>query len=169
MLDEVGVNQYLAFLHARPRSAKSSNRLRQLLNIAHSAVGALPVPWSSSRSRWARRRLTSGNEAGPKSHTGLPRAASQTTTRPRPRYRPGRDTRSAARNFENSAHPAVRVARGWNTLLSVHSRSKITESLRATPTRALAAEARLASLRPQSFRSEVAFDRVNSPPAASTR
>src|SRR5271169_1126339 len=91
MLDEVGVNQYLAFLHARPRSAKSSNRLRQLLNIAHSAVGALPVPWSSSRSRWARRRLTSGNEAGPKSHTGLPRAASQTTTRPRPRHRPGRD------------------------------------------------------------------------------
>jgi len=60
-------------------------------------------------------------------------------------------------------------ARGWNTLLSVHSLSRITESLRATPTRALAAEARLASLRPQSFRSEVAFDRVNSTPAASTR
>jgi mono/diheme cytochrome c family protein len=53
----------------------------------------------------------------------------------------------------------VTFARGWNTLLSVHSRSRITESLRATPTRALAAEARLASLRPQSFRSEVAFDR----------
>jgi hypothetical protein len=52
--------------------------------------GHLPVPWSSLRSRLARRRLTSGNETDPKSHTGLPPAASQTTTRPRLRYRPAR-------------------------------------------------------------------------------
>src|SRR5271163_4740924 len=70
---------------------------------------------------------------------------------------PSRQGRSLRRAWKlcDAAHP-VTFARGWNMLLSVHSRSKIMESLRATPTRALAAEARLASRRPQSFRSEVA-------------
>ena len=47
---------------------------------------------------------------------------------------PSRQERSLrrARKLCDSAHP-VTFARGWNMLLSVHSRSKITESLRATP------------------------------------
>ncbi len=84
---------------ARRHPSLCQSPLIAFVNWRNSALCSwhLPVPWSSSRSKLARRRLTSGNETGPKSHTGLPRAASQTTTRPRLRYRPGRDTCSAER------------------------------------------------------------------------
>ena len=107
----------------------------------------LPVPWSSSRSGLARRRFTSENETGPKSYTvcrGRP---------PRLRHDlacvtvPAGCSLHGARTLKLSSSGDP-FARGWDTLLSVHSLIRITESLWATPTHALAAEARLASLRP---------------------
>src|SRR5229473_1746168 len=73
------------------------------------------------------------------------------------------------RNRGKLDQDAIAAPCGRNTLLSVQIRSRMTASLRATATRALAGEVRLASRTPQSFRSLCAFDRVISTPAASTR